>query len=121
MNIPIQKKNGVFKNYSIAYFVFEKTAPCGDYPPDELVTFYDVVIQWDGVSQPATWTESYVEDVCNFRAQVPNPSTSNGTVTITWSTTAEDPKPELIAASQADRTFGRVPAVVGERQRAAGD
>ena len=131
-NIPVQKKGGVAKIYNIAYFVYEKVrrsraarcpsprrshpaaiptrqvAPCGDYPKDEIVTFYDVKIQWDGVSMPARWSTSYVEDVCNFRAQVPNPSTSNGTVTITWSTTAEDPKPELIAASQADRKFGRM-------------
>lgn len=120
MNIPIQKKNGAFKNYSIGYFVFEKDAPCADYPPDEIVTFYDVVIQWDGVSQPATWTEAYVDDVCNMRAQVPNPSTSNGTVTITWSTTGADPKPEQIAASQTDRLFGRTPSIVRERQRALG-
>ena len=31
MPIKIQKGgNGDYKNYSIAYFVFEKTAPCGD-------------------------------------------------------------------------------------------
>jgi hypothetical protein len=119
MNIPIQKDRATnnFKNYSIAYFVFEKTAPCGDYPPDKLVTFTNVQIRWDNQALPAVWSESYVEDVCNFRAQVPNPSTNGGEVTITWDTAAADPAPELIAASQADRTFGRVPAKVAASQR----
>ena len=41
MPIKIQKgKNGDYKNYSIAYFVFEKDAPCQDYPPDGVTTFY---------------------------------------------------------------------------------
>ncbi len=117
-NIPVQKKNGVPKTYQIAYFVYEKVAPCADYPPEELVTFYDVNIQWDGVAQPARWSTAFVEDVCNFRAHVPDPSTSGGNVTITWSTAAPNPKPELIAASQADRQLGRVPAAVARTQRA---
>jgi hypothetical protein len=29
-----QNNNGGYKNYSIAYFVFEKPANCQDYPPD---------------------------------------------------------------------------------------
>lgn len=39
MNIPIQKG----KTYTIAYVVYEKVAPCGDYPPDGSVTFSQVV------------------------------------------------------------------------------
>ena len=39
MNIPIQKG----KTYTIAYIVYEKVAPCGDYPPDGSVTFSQVV------------------------------------------------------------------------------
>ncbi len=46
MPIKIQKDSkGNYKNYSIAYFPFEKTAPCGDYPPDEVVTFYDIQVR----------------------------------------------------------------------------
>jgi len=64
MPIKIQKsKNGGYKNYSIAYFVFEKDAPCADYPPDEVTTFYDIQIQWDGVNYPAVWTTAFVDDV----------------------------------------------------------
>ena len=34
-SIKIQKDNaGAYKNYSIVYFVWEKVAPCGDYPPE---------------------------------------------------------------------------------------
>jgi hypothetical protein len=31
--------------------VFEKTAPCGDYPPDGIVTFSNFTIEWDGASR----------------------------------------------------------------------
>ena len=121
MTIPIQKDSaGNFKNYSIAYFVFEKTAPCGDYPPNKIVTFNDVRIEWDGAPQKATWTESYVDDVCNFRAHVPSPATDGtGQVTITWDTAAKDPSPEAIKASQSNKNFsGRVPASVIAKAKA---
>jgi hypothetical protein len=53
MNIPVQKVKGVSKNFTIAYFVYEKTAPCGDYPPDGVVTFTNITIQvraWVGAA-----------------------------------------------------------------------
>jgi hypothetical protein len=113
MPIKIQKDpaTGDYKNYSIAYFVFEKTAPCRDYPPDQLVTFYDVKIEWDGVSPSnAVWSTGVVDEVCAFTAKNTVPSTSNGTVTISWSTTAADPAPEKIALSQRNKTLsGRAP------------
>ena len=81
-------------------------------PPDNLVTFYDVQIQWDNASPSnAAWSTGVVDQVCEFTAHNPVPSTTNGTVTITWNTAAQDPPAKLIAASQANRTLsGRAPA-----------
>ena len=159
MNIPIQKG----KTYTIAYVVYEKVAPCGDYPPDGSVTFSQVVraaMRGDSavnaVLRDATtrkqqcgaerccacacarslgaraainapraprispcdpsprpppsqrvfcdnklitpaWKTGFVEDACNNRATIVDPST----VKITWNTQAADPAPELIAASQS--------------------
>ena len=42
MNVPIQKKGGVDKVYTIVYFVFEKAANCQQYPPEQKVTFTDI-------------------------------------------------------------------------------
>ena len=96
-------------SYSIAYFVFEKDAPCSDYPPDQITTFYDVQIQYDGRNVPAVWSTGIVDNICDFKAHVVNPSTSGGEVTITWNTKAADPPQAMIDAAQADRTLGRVP------------
>jgi hypothetical protein len=70
------------------------------------VVFYDIQIQWDGRPQPATWSTSFVEDVCNMRAAVVNPSTTGGVVNITWNTRMADPPQELIARSQANKKLG---------------
>ena len=92
--------------------MFEKTAPCKDYPPDNLVTFYDVKIEYDGVSPAdAVWSTGVVDQVCAFTATNTVPSTTNGTVQISWSTAAADPAPEKVAASQRNKTLsGRAPA-----------
>ena len=99
MNIPVQKVKGVSKNYTIAYFVYEKVAPCGDYPPDGVVTFTNITVQFDNknVTDAVTWTTAFVEDVCNNRAAIIDPRT----IAITWDTKAADPDAALIAASQA--------------------
>ena len=43
------------------------------------------------------WATSYVEDVCDNRASIVDPTT----IQITWNTKAADPPAALIAASQA--------------------
>ena len=35
------------KKYTIPYVVYEKTWPCDEYPPDELISFHDIVIECD--------------------------------------------------------------------------
>lgn len=42
--IPVQKTfSGHYKNYTIIYVVFEKKYPCNYYPPNNEVTFYDIL------------------------------------------------------------------------------
>lgn len=95
MTIPIQADNsGKLKDYTIAYFVFEKAANCAQYPPEGSVTFRDILIKWEGTEQQPTWTTGIVDDVCNNRAHILNSTT----VQITWNSQGEDPAPELIAA-----------------------
>jgi len=81
-NIAVQKRAGDYKNYTIAYFVFEKPARCSQYPPDGKVTFFDILIQYDGQTVTPSWTTSYVDNVCNNRASVINSTT----IEITWDT-----------------------------------
>lgn len=72
-NIAVQMdRSGVTKNYSIAYFVYEKTAPCGDYPPDGIVTFYNISVAYDGkdATNAVAYKTAFVDDVCNNRATV---------------------------------------------------
>jgi hypothetical protein len=77
----------------------------------EVTTFYDVQIEWDHQKGlKPVWSTSYVEDVCEFRAHVVNPSSTAGIVNITWNTKAADPPRHLIEASQAVRKLG------GQRQ-----
>jgi len=75
------------------------------------VTFYDIQIEYDySPAVGATWDTGVVDEVCDFKANIVSPSSTNGVVNITWSTTAADPPAELIAASQATkRLSGRVP------------
>eukprot|EP01123_Difflugia_compressa_P000853 TRINITY_DN10987_c0_g1_i1.p1 TRINITY_DN10987_c0_g1~~TRINITY_DN10987_c0_g1_i1.p1 ORF type:complete len:229 (-),score=43.20 TRINITY_DN10987_c0_g1_i1:20-706(-) len=81
-NIGVQQNNdGTFKNYTIIYFVMEKSEwDCDQYPPDGKVVFYDIVVEYDGVKVTPKWTTNYVDDNCNCRAAVVNPTT----IQITW-------------------------------------
>jgi hypothetical protein len=101
MQVKVQKSNSGmgpgYKNYSVFYVVYEKVARCRDYPPEGIVTFSNIYCECDGVQITPSWTTSYVEDVCNNRANVVNAST----ITITWDTSSKDPAPELIARSQS--------------------
>lgn len=106
MTIKVQKgRNGIAKNYTLPYIVYEKTAPCGDYPPDGQVTFYDIHIQYDNVDAPQlAWTTGIVDDTCDMRAHIVDPSSTNGTISITWNTRGPEPPAERIARDQASRT-----------------
>lgn len=58
---------GLHKNYTIAYFVFEKVAKCSQYPPNNNVTFYNISIEWDGKQLPPAWSTGIKDDACNNR------------------------------------------------------
>jgi len=95
--VPVQKNGNAYKNYTIMYFVYEKVAACADYPAEGIVTFQDISVTCNNVQIAPTWTTSYVENVCNFRAHGINATT----VSITWDTSAKDPTPEQFARSKA--------------------
>ena len=66
--IKVQRHlDGVYKNYTIAYFVFEKVAQCAQYPPNNNVTFYNISIEWEGSRLQPQWSSAFVEDACNNR------------------------------------------------------
>jgi hypothetical protein len=68
--IKVQRHlDGKYKNYTIAYFVFEKVASCSQYPPNNNVTFYNISVEWDGKRLPPTWSTGMVEDVCGNRGR----------------------------------------------------
>ena len=80
--IPVQQENSQYKNYTLAYFVFEKRWPCSYYPVNQNATFFDIKIEYDNQPVTPTWTTSYVTDICNCRAQV----LSSDSIQITWTT-----------------------------------
>jgi hypothetical protein len=84
MSIPIQMKGTAYKNYTIAYIVYEKVCPCADYPPDNEVTFYDIKIEYEGkdATNSVQWKTAYVDNNCNNRAHVLNQTA----IQITWDT-----------------------------------
>ncbi|GMI37277.1 hypothetical protein TeGR_g11314 [Tetraparma gracilis] len=76
------------KKYTVPYVVYEKTFPCADYPPDEAVTFRDIVMECDGVDcvDDVAWTVDVKDDNCNMAASV---SDDQRSISITWDTTLE--------------------------------
>ena len=72
------------KKFNLPYVVYEKTFPCGDYPPDGVVTFTDIYIECDGkdCTTETTW-ESKVKDAnCAMKANIISPQS----ISITWDT-----------------------------------
>lgn len=86
MTIGVQQDNsGNYKNYTVLYVVYEKEADCSEYPPDGSVTFTEIKVYCSGKLITPAWKTSYVDNVCNNRAHVVNPST----IRITWDTSSE--------------------------------
>jgi hypothetical protein len=81
-SIPIQNgPDGNPKLFDHAWFVMEKSQwDCDQYPPDNKVTFTNILIEWDGVKTAPSWSTAYVDDNCNCRAHIVDPAT----VQITW-------------------------------------
>lgn len=74
------------KKYNLPYIVYEKTFPCDTYPPDEKVTFRDIVIECDG--KPCTndvkWAAKVKDANCDMKANIESPTQ----ISITWNTKA---------------------------------
>ena len=89
--IAVQKLGSSYKNYTIAYFVYEKVWPCHVYPQDQVVTFYDIKIEWDNVQRDPKYTTSFVDDACNNRASIINTTA----VKITWDVKGSSTPPKV--------------------------
>lgn len=96
MTIPVQKLNGVHKNYTVQYIVYEKVAQCYQYSPDQKVVFSDIKVLCNGEQIQPQWTTGVVEDVCDFRAKIVSPSQ----VEITWNVDGAPPTPDQLQRSQ---------------------
>jgi len=85
--IPIQKSGTQYKNYTIVYFVMEKVCTtCSQYPPDDIVMFYNLNFEYNNKKVTPTCTTAFVDNTCNNRAKV----NTDGTIQITWSSTFDE-------------------------------
>ena len=75
------------KKYTIPYVVYEKTFPCADYPPDEIVTFRNITVECDGAdcTDKVQWVGKVKDANCNMKAAH---NASDGSISITWDTSA---------------------------------
>ena len=70
--------------YTVPYVVYEKTFACKDYPPDENVTFYDIVAECDGkdCADDISWEAKVKDANCDMTAHI----LSSRAISITWDT-----------------------------------
>lgn len=98
MVIPVQRgSDGLHKNYTIQYIVYEKVAQCNQYPPDQKVVFSDIQVLCNGVAIQPAWTSGVVDSVCDFKATAISPSE----VEITWNTEGVPPTKEMLERAGA--------------------
>jgi len=81
------------KKYVVPYVVYEKEYTCSDYPPDEAVTFRNIVVECDGsdCTQQVAWKAEVVDANCGMAAHVEKgaKATSENEISITWNTKSE--------------------------------
>eukprot|EP01084_Bolivina_argentea_P155216 270492_1 len=105
MSIGVQEKGGKYKTYDMIYVVFEKVCrQCDMYPPDDIVTFSNISVEWGGKKADPKWTTAYVDNVCNNRAHVVDEST----ITITWNSKSKTDYSKLYEMRQANNTNGHL-------------
>ena len=73
------------RKYTVPYVVYEKTWPCGDYPPDGEVTFFDIQADCDGkdCTDQIKWETKVKNANCDMKANI----LSSQSISITWDTT----------------------------------
>ena len=98
----VAAQNG--KKYTVPYVVYEKTFPCADYPPDEVVTFRDIVMECDGVdcADDVVWKVDVMDDNCNMEAHI---SDDQRSISITWDTSLESKYDSLSRAELHDLNY----------------
>lgn len=91
------------KKFTVPYVVYEKTFPCKDYPPDENVTFYDIVALCDGVdcADEIEWRADVKDANCDMTAHILN----SRAISITWDTSASSEYDDLSEAELFDLNF----------------
>jgi hypothetical protein len=72
------------KKYKVPYVVYEKTFPCGDYPPDQVVTFTNITVECDGqdCTNYVKWSPMVKDPNCDMKANI----ISQTEISITWDT-----------------------------------
>merc|ERR1712228_15094 len=81
----VKCQNG--KKYNLPYVVYEKLTSCGNYPPDGKVVFRNISAECDGkdCTKEIQWEAKVKDRNCNMAAHI----NSDGTISITWDTSAE--------------------------------
>jgi hypothetical protein len=81
----VKCQNG--KKFTIPYVVYEKVFPCKYYPPDQIVSFTNIIAECDGVdcTDDIVWTAAVKDPNCDMQAVIVN----QHNISITWSTLAE--------------------------------
>ena len=72
------------KKYTVPYVVYEKTWPCGDYPPDGKVAVNIVASECDGAPCDITWEAKVKDPNCNMQAVI-----GTNQIDLTWDTSAK--------------------------------
>ena len=76
------------KKFTVPYVVYEKAFPCNRYPPDEIVTFYDIKVECDyrDCASEMLWeAKNFDNKHCDMQAHI---APGNQNISITWDTTA---------------------------------
>jgi len=83
-NVPCQSG----KKYTIPYVVYEKVFPCADYPPDGIVSFFDIIAECDGKDcvSDIVWANEVKDDNCEMATVVHD---DQKTIDITWNVKAK--------------------------------
>lgn len=80
------------KKFTIPYVVYEKTFPCRTYPPDNSVTFRNIIVECDGsdCTQEVSWQAKVKDANCDMTAHVDSASlpTDSNEISITWNVNA---------------------------------
>ena len=115
------------KKYLVPYVVYEKTFPCGSYPPDGVVTFKNITVECEtatgGVKDCkdlVQWSAKYKDDNCNMRAHVD----SSDQIRITWDTSMASKydnmgQSELEALNTRGRTGWAQDLLAARKEKAA--